>query len=180
MSGLRVNDKTSLMSRSYRNENSAFVRSSNALRSRARSRALLRSPISRDRCSQNLGPILRHEYIIFDANTAAAEAVIVEVACRLAVFALPTSFRPRSHPERKRPNVSKSVVADRRLALRPANRSRSGNSTPDAHKMGMSGRSPREAEWVHPRLSGGFHRGVLSLPQCVSGVGRDVSIVCCC
>src|SRR5437588_627187 len=52
--------------------------------------------------------------------------------CRLVVFVPPTSFRPRSHPGRKRPNASKSVVVDRRPELRPANRSRSDNSTPDA------------------------------------------------
>ncbi len=45
-------------------------------RNRARIRALLRLPISRDRRSQNLRPVLRYEYIIFDANTAAADALI--------------------------------------------------------------------------------------------------------
>ena len=146
------------MSRSYHKKTFAFVRSSNALYAAARGVARFPpSPISRDRRSQNLRPILRHEYIVFDAITAAAEAVIDPTPVNsLPIFS--TSFR----------------IVDRTLELRPVNRFRSDNSTPDAQKMDMSGRTLREAEWVLPRLSGGFHRGVLSLPQRAAGVPRDV------
>jgi len=65
------------MSRSYHNENSASVHSPDELPAPPSSESRApRSPISRGRCSQNFRPILRHEYIIFDANTAAADVVI--------------------------------------------------------------------------------------------------------
>src|SRR2546430_6681747 len=60
--------------------------------SRARSRALLRLPISRDRRSQTLRPVLSYEYIIFDANAAAAEAVIDPMPVH-ALSILSASFR---------------------------------------------------------------------------------------
>ena len=45
-------------------------------RTRDRNLALLRSPIDRDRCSQNLRSVLSDEYVIFDPNTATADVVI--------------------------------------------------------------------------------------------------------
>ena len=49
-------------------------------------------PISWDRRSQNLRPVLRHENIIFDANAAAAEAMIDPTPVH-ALSILSASFR---------------------------------------------------------------------------------------
>src|ERR1700741_4308634 len=93
MSGLRINDKISLMSRSYHNENSASVRSPNESgEGKLQVAHAFVLPISRDRRSQNLRPILGDEYLIFDANAAAADVIIDP----MPVHALPilsASFR---------------------------------------------------------------------------------------
>ena len=88
----RVNGKIALLSRSYHNENSASARSSmHHAQPRSEARALF-LPISRDRRSQNLRPVLCYQHVIFDANAAAAEAVIDPTPV-YALSILSASFR---------------------------------------------------------------------------------------
>src|SRR5438067_7456625 len=61
-------------------------------RSRGRNRAPFSLPISRDRRSQNLRPVLCYQHVIFDANAAAADVVIDSIPV-YAVSILSASFR---------------------------------------------------------------------------------------
>ena len=88
----RVNGKIALLSRSYHNENSASARSSmHHAQPRSESRALF-LPISWDRRSQNLRPVLCYQHIIFDANAAAPDVVTDSIPV-YALSILSASFR---------------------------------------------------------------------------------------